>query len=220
LQDFFENARRYQKAKQAGGPGFKADLKFEAMLPVLERKLPVVITAERERAVREALDFASKQQIRVILSGVREAGDSMDEIVEKKIPIILPETLALPLEEDSLYDSVFSFPGTLYKEGVLFAFASFSDSFSRNLPYQAAAAVPFGLPRDAALRAVTLNPARIWGVDDKLGSIEKGKWADLVLADGDLLEARTNVMRLWIRGREVKLDNRHSELYQRYLNRP
>jgi imidazolonepropionase-like amidohydrolase len=220
MNDFFEQSRRYQQAKAAHDASFKEDLKYEAMIPVLEGKLPVMIVAERERAIREAIAFAGKQKIRIVLAGIREPGRALADLKAKNIPVIVGPTLALPLEEDDSYDAAFTFPGELLKAGVQFAFGTFNTAFSRNLPYQAATAVAFGLPREEALKAVTINAARIWGVGDQIGSLEKGKWADIMLTDGDPLETRTQVRRLWIRGKDVDLSNRHTRLYEKYLNRP
>lgn len=223
LTQFFENARRYQRAKSSSGVEVKTDLKFEAMLPVLEGRLPVMITASREREIREALEFAQQQKIKIILAKVREVRGNLEKIKEHKVPVVLGETLALPIQEDDSYDSQFSLPGELQKAGVLFAFGTFDEAANftdRNLPYNAAAAVPFGLPQDAALKALTINAARIWGVDDKIGSIEKGKWADLILTDGDPLETQTQILRMWIQGRAVSLESKHTLLYEKYRNRP
>lgn len=220
IADFFEQARRYQKAKAEGDPSLKSDLRLEAMIPVLEGKVPVLIQAEREKAIREAIEFADKQKIRLILADVREPGTAVEEIRKKGIPVILGPTLELPLDEDDPYDSAFTLAGELHRAGVKFAFGSFGNQFARNLPYQAANAVAFGLPYHAALRAVTLTAAEIWGVADRIGSIDKGKIADLVVTDGDLLETKTQVKHLFISGKAVSLETRHTRLYQRYLNRP
>lgn len=221
LHLFFEDARRYQKAKAAGGPGFLVDRKLEAMLPALDGKLPVMITAERKREIAEALAFARRENLRVILADCREfTPDLLKEIKERNIPVILGESLTMPLDEDDAYDSQFRLASELRRAGILFAFATFNSSAVRNLPYQAAAAVPFGLEREDALKAVTLNAARIWDVEDRVGSVEKGKWADLVLTDGDLLETRTQIKQMWIQGRPVNLANRHTQLSDRYLARP
>lgn len=220
LHDYFEQARRYQKAKAAGGPGFRMDHKLDAMIPVLDRKLPVIVTAARTRAIREALDFADKEKIRIVLAGVTEGGEVLAEIKKRNVPVILAPTLALPLGEDSPYDSRFALSAELHKQGVLFAFATFDSADVRNLPYQAAAGVGFGLPAEEALKAITLNPAKIWGIDDKIGSIEKDKWADLILTDGDPLEIRTQVKQMFIRGKAVSLENKHKSLYDKYLARP
>ncbi len=220
LREFFEQARRYQQAKRASGPGFERDLQFEAMIPVLEGKLPLMITAARERTIREALDFISGQKIRAILAGIREPGELLARIKEMEIAVILGRTHFLPLEADDPYDAQYTLPVELHRAGIRFAFGTFDDSNSRNLPYQAAAAVPFGLPPDEALKAVTIHAAEIWGVADRVGSLEEGKWADLIVTDGDPLETRTQIRQMFIRGQPVSLESKHTRLYEKYLSRP
>lgn len=220
LSDFFESARRYRQAKDGHEPGFQTDLKYEAMIPVLEGKLPVMVSAVRERAIRDALQFADKQKIRIVLAGPREFGKTLADVKARGIPVIAGPTLALPLDEDDPYDAAFTLPSEMYKAGIKFAFGSFNVQFSRNLPYQAAAAVGFGLPYQEALKALTLNAAEIWGVSGELGSIDKGKWADLMLTDGDPLEAKTQIRQLFIKGRAVDVSNKHTRLYEKYMNRP
>lgn len=220
LRELFEQARRYQKAKLANAAGFETDLKLEAMLPVVEGKLPLVARAVRERAIREAIAFAEKEKVRLVLAEASEAWKVAQEIKAKNIPVILGPTLSLPLEEDDPYDKAYALPAELHKAGVKFAFGTFSTSASRNLPYQAAMAAAFGLPYEEALKAVTLYAAEIWGVSDLIGSIEKNKWADLIVTDGDPLETRTQIKQLFIQGRAVDLDNKHRRLYEKYMKRP
>lgn len=220
LGEFFEQARRYQQAKKSGSTGLQPDLKFEAMLPVLEGRMPVMVQAARERAVRDAIQFADQQKIKIVIAGAREFGKTLSDLKARSIPVIAAPTLELPLNEDDPYDSAYTLPSELYKAGVKFAFATFSVQFARNLPYQAATAVAFGLPYREALKAVTINPAEIWGAGDQIGSIEKGKWADLMLTDGDPLEVRTQVKALYIKGRAVDLASRHTRLFDKYMNRP
>jgi imidazolonepropionase-like amidohydrolase len=220
LDEFFESARRYKAAKAAGGDGFRRDLKLESMLPVIDKTRPVMIVAERASTVKAALDFVEKQKIRAILAGVREPGDQLARIKTLGIPAIVPEVHALPLEEDDPYDSQYTLPGELHRAGIKIAFGSFDVSFSRNLPFEAAAAVAFGLPREEALKALTINPAEIWGVADRIGSIETGKWADLIITSGDPLETQTRIQHMLIRGKEVSLENKHTGLYKHYMARP
>ena len=220
MSEFFEQARAYQRRKAAGGAGFPVDRRLEAMLPVLDGKQSLMVFAPRERAVKDALAFAAKEKVKIVLAGVREAGSAVKEIAERKIPVILGETLELPLDEDAPYDSPFTLPAELHRAGVTIAFGTFSVQFARNLPFQVANAVGFGLPYEEALKAVTINAAKIWGVDDRIGSIEKGKWADLILTDGDPLEGRSQVKRMWIQGRPVSLETRHTKLYEQYGKRP
>lgn len=220
LREFFEQARRYQKAKAAHEPGFQTDLKFEAMLPVLEGKVPLVAMTPRERAIRDAVQFATDEKVRLVIADPHELGKEGPELKAKNVPAILGPTLALPENYDDPYDAAYTLPDKFYKAGVKFAFGSFTNEFSRNLPYQAATAVAFGLPYDEALKSVTINPAQIWGVADRMGSIEEGKWADLMITDGDPLETKTQVKQLFIKGKPVDLDNKQKRLYEKYLNRP
>lgn len=220
IQEFFEQARAYQAAKAASSPGFKPDLKMEAMLPVLEGKLPVMIAASREREIKEAVDWATKEKLTIVLANVRRAGKMTEELAKRKIPVILGSTFTTPLEDDDPYDEPFTLPGELHRAGVKIAFASFGTQFARNLPYQASQAVPFGLPYEEALKAVTLNAAEIWGVGDQYGSIEKGKWADLIVTDGDPLEVKTTVRMMFVKGEAVDLESKHTRLYKKYMARP
>lgn len=219
INDFFDEARRYQKAKAAHVQGFKTDLRFEAMIPVLEGKVPLMVSANRERSIRDAISFAEKQRVRIIVAGPRKVGAAAADLKAKNIPVILGPTLALPSEEDDPYDEAFSLPAELNKAGVKFAFGSFGNQFARNLGFQAANAVAFGLPVDVALKAVTINPAEIWGIADEYGSIEKGKWADLIITDGDPLEAKTQIKQEFIRGRPIDLSSKHTRLYDKYMGR-
>ena len=219
LNDFFEEARRYKTAKDAKSPEYKLDAKLEAMIPVLEGRVPLLVVAMREREIKEAIDWATQEKVRIILAGVRKPGKSLSLIASKQIPVIVSPTLAAPLEEDDPYDEPYVLPAELNKAGVKFAFGSFGNEFSRNLPYQAAMAVDFGLPYDEGLKSITLTAAEIWGVGDKYGSLEKGKVADLVVTDGDILEARTHVNMMFIAGQTVDLESRHTRLYKKYLER-
>ena len=220
LNDFFDAARQYQKERAANAAGFKRDLKMEAMIPVLEGKVPVAVTAQQERQIRDAIAFAEKQHVRMVLIQPRQALKVAAELKAKNIPVILGRTEALPENEDAPYDQAESLPGELHKAGVKFAFGTFSNEFVRNLPYNAARAVAYGLPHDEGLKAVTINAAEIWGVSDKIGSIEKGKWADLMITNGDPLETPTQIKHLYIKGQEIELTNKQIQLYERYSKRP
>src|SRR6266404_4201242 len=220
LNEFFDAARQYQKERTANAPGFRRDLKMEAMMPVLEGKVPAAVSASRERSIHDAIQFAEKQHIKIVILQPREIGKAGAELKAKNIPVILGRTEALPENEDAPYDEAFTIPAEAYKAGVKFAFGTFSNEFVRNLPYNAARAVAFGLPYDEALKAVTINAAQIWGAGDKMGSIEKGKWADLMVTTGDPLEIPTQIKYLYIKGKEVDITNKQTRLYEKYLNRP
>lgn len=224
LNTFFESARRYKQARDAKMPGFVRDLKFEAMIPALEGKEPILVTAVREREIRDALAFADKQKVKIILLDAAEAYKVTKEIKEHNVPVILGHILALPLHEDDPYDRAATTPADLQKAGILFSLGTLDGTGdtlnSRNLPYEAAQAVAFGLPEEDAMKAITTNAAQIWGVGDLMGTIEEGKLADLLVTDGDPLEAPTQVKMMFIQGKPVDLDNKQKRLYEKYLARP
>jgi imidazolonepropionase-like amidohydrolase len=219
LSDFFTAARNYQKAKTANVPGFKPDLKLDAMIPVLEGKVPLAISASRERQIQDAVKFAVAQKVKAVILQPRELGKAAADLKAANIPVIFGRVLALPNGEDDAYDQQFTLPLEAYKAGVKFAFGTFNNEFVRNLPYQAATAVAYGLPYEEALKAVTINAAQIWGVGDKIGSLQEGKVANLMVTDGDPLEIQTQVKHLIIKGKEVDLTNKQTHLYEKYLSR-
>jgi imidazolonepropionase-like amidohydrolase len=220
INDFFDDARRYKAAKAANVAGLKTDLKLEAMIPVLDGKSPLAVSAATADAIHDAVQFADRQHVRIVIMGPREIGNVGPELKQRNIPVVLGRVLALPQHEDDSYDDAMTLAARFYKAGVKFAFGTFTNQFVRNLPFEAANAVAFGLPQEEALKAVTINPAEIWGVSDKVGSIERGKLADLLVTNGDPLDVRTKIERLYIRGREIELTNKQTRLYEKYLARP
>jgi len=219
INDFFDEARRYEAAKKANLPGFTADLKLEAMIPVIDGKVPLAVSASQADAIHDAVAFADKQHVRIVIMGPKELGKEGPELKSHNIPVILGRVLALPEHHDDAYEAAMALPAEFYKAGVKFAFGTFTNQFIRNLPFEAAAAVAFGLPQDEALKAVTINPAEIWGVSDKLGSVEKGKWADLLITNGDPLEIQTKIEHVYVKGQEVDLSNKQTKLYDKFISR-
>jgi imidazolonepropionase-like amidohydrolase len=181
--------------------------------------LPLAVTARNATPIRDAVAFAEKQNVKIVILQPREIGKVAPLLKEKKVPVILGRVLALPDEEDDPYDEAFTLPAEAYKAGLKFAFGTFTNEFVRNMPYQAAVSVAFGLPYDEALKAVTLNAAEIWGVADKIGSIDKGKIADLMITDGDPFDVRTQIRNLFINGKEITLSNKQIRLYEKYMSR-
>jgi imidazolonepropionase-like amidohydrolase len=219
INEFFDDARHYKAAKDAKTPGLKVDLKLEAMIPVLERKVPVAVSAASPETIKDAIKFADKQGVRIVIMGPRELGDAAPELKSHNIPVILGRVLALPEHEDDSYDQAMALANQFYKAGVKFAFGTFNNEFVRNLPFEAAAASGFGLPQDEALKAITINPSEIWGKSDQLGSVEKGKVADLLITNGDPLEIQTKIEHLFIKGQEVPLTNKQTRLFEKYSGR-
>jgi len=220
LGEFFEQARRYQKAMAARAPDFRRDLRLEAMIPVLEGLEPIAIRAERERSIRDAVAFADEEKVKIIIVDPREIGGTGPLLKERHIPVILGRAFQLPMRDDDPYDAPYTLAAQFYRAGVKVCFGTFDVQFARNVGFEAAQAAAFGLPRDVALRALTINSAEILGVGDRLGSIEKGKLGDLILTDGDPLEARTNIKQMFIAGREVSLESRHTREYEKWMKRP
>jgi imidazolonepropionase-like amidohydrolase len=219
INQFFDDARHYKAAKDAHTAGLKVDLKLEAMIPVLERKVPVAVSAATPETIKDAIKFADKQGVRIVIMGPREVGDAGPELKSHNIPVILGRVLALPEHEDDSYDQAMALANQFYKAGVKFAFGTFNNEFVRNLPFEAAAASGFGLPQDEALKAITINPAEIWGKADQIGSVEKGKVADLLITNGDPLEIQTKIEHLFIKGQEVPLTNKQTRLFEKYSGR-
>lgn len=219
LDDWMEAARRYDRAVQAGN-GTPRDLKLEALTKVTRRELPLLVQANRDRDIRSALAWAEKQNVRVVILGAGEAWKVKDELAQKQIPVIIGATQDLPNAEDRAYDEMYAQPAALHQAGVKFALSTFNSSDSRTLPYEIGNAVPYGLPQEEAIKAITLYPAQILGVADKLGTIEAGKIANLIVTDGDPLMIQTAYTHVIINGSDVSLDNRHLELYQKYRARP
>jgi imidazolonepropionase-like amidohydrolase len=228
IRDLFESARAYAKARRAQGNGGKpldSNPALEAMIPVLDGAIPVIVHAGEIRQLRSVLEWADRDRLRIVIAGEGDVWRVADELAARKIPVILTSVLSLPERRDEPYDTAYTAAAKLHEAGVEFCIASsgsgFGASMTRNLPYHAAMAAAFGLPREVALEALTLAPARILGVESALGSIEVGKSASLILTDGDPLEIRTRVERAFIDGRPVALsDNRHERLYRRYRDRP
>lgn len=221
LADYVEQARHYEQAlKSSPGVGFQRDVKLEAMAPVIRGEMPLLVFADKARQIRDAVEFCDKQKLKIILAGGREAWKEKDLLRSKSVPVILRPTLSEPSEEDDSYDRLLTQPEELRAAGIKIAFGSFDNSFARRLGQNAANAVAHGLPYDEGLKAVTLYPAQMFGLDAQLGTLEKGKVANLIVTNGDPLDVTTDVRYLFIKGQLTSTDNKQKALYEKYLNRP
>jgi imidazolonepropionase-like amidohydrolase len=196
----------------------KHDLKLEALLPYLEGKKSIVLAAESPSDLETAVGLAREFNLKFVLNHVSHSQPLLDYVASLKVPVIVGPIYETPKPEDR-YDAVYSLPAQLYKRGVKIAFASFDAHNVRNLPYQAGFATAFGLPYDEALKAITLNPAEIWGVADKLGSLDVGKTANVVVANGDPLDLKTDVKQVFIEGHEIPMASRQTRLRDEYSGR-
>lgn len=221
LADYVEQARHYSQLLQnAGNANFRRDVKLEAMAPVVRGEVPVLVFAEKERQIRDSVEFCDKQKLKMILAGGAEAWRVKDLLRSKNVPVILGPTTGEPPQEDDPYDRLLTQPEELRAAGVKIAFASFDNSFARRLGQQAANAVAHGLAYEEGLRAVTLYPAQMFGLDAQLGTLETGKVANLIVTNGDPLDVTTDVRYLFIKGQLTSTDNKQKDLYEKYRNRP
>ncbi len=199
-----------------GGASCKRDMKLEALVPYLQGKKPVVLMARQAEEVITAVGIAREFNLKVVLSRVDLATTIVDQIAALKVPVIVGPIYTFPADEER-YDAVYKLPAELAKRGVKIAFASYSDDHNaRNLPYAAGHAVAYGLPYEEALRAVTLNPAEMFGMADKLGSLDVGKAANVVIANGDPLDVKTDIKRIFIAGRDIPLTSKQTRLRDQY----
>jgi imidazolonepropionase-like amidohydrolase len=193
----------------------KRDLKLEALLAYLQGKKSIVLAAQGPSDLETAVQLAREFNLKFVLNHISHSQSVLDYVASLKVPVIVGPIYETPKAEER-YDAVYSLPAQLYKRGVRIAFASFDAHNVRNLPYQAGFATAFGLPYDEALKAITLNAAEIWGVADKLGSLDVGKTANVVVANGDPLDVKTEVKAVFIEGREMPMTSRQTRLRDQY----
>ncbi|HJR59144.1 MAG TPA: amidohydrolase family protein [Vicinamibacterales bacterium] len=211
-----DQARAYAKA----GANRTTDWSLEALVPVVERKLPLIVSVTREQDIKDAVAFADRAKINIVISGAIESNYAAQLLKEKNVPVILGNVLAMPSREDNFHASTYQLAGELAQAGVRFAFSSGDNTNVRLVPFQAAMSVAWGLDREAAIRALTIGAAEILGVANRIGSLEPGKDANLFIANGDPLEVRSRVTHVVIQGRDVGIDNKHEALYRKYIARP
>jgi imidazolonepropionase-like amidohydrolase len=193
----------------------KRDLKLEALLPYLAGKKTIVLAAENPSDLETAVNLANEFKLKFVLNHISHSQPVLDYVASLKVPVIVGPIYEAP-KEDERYDAVYSLPAQLYKRGVKIVFASYSAHGVRNLPDQAGFATAFGLPYDEALKAITINAAEVWGEADKLGSLEPGKTANVVVATGDPLDVKTDVKKVFIEGNEVPMTSRQVWLKNLY----
>ena len=195
----------------------KRDLKLEALLPYLQGKKLVVLGAEEANDLQTAVALAREFNLKFVLNHISHSQPVLDYVAGLHVPVIVGPIYEDPKPEER-FDAVYSLPAQLNKRGVKIAFASYDAHNSRNLPYAAGFATAFGLPYDEALKAITINAAEIWGLADRLGSLDVGKTANVVVANGDPLDMRTDVKRVFIEGKEIPMKDRQTDLRDRYWN--
>jgi imidazolonepropionase-like amidohydrolase len=213
MRRYLDEARAYSEMRARGGAA--SDTRMEAMLPYVRGERPVVAVANDFRDIRQAVAFAGEYRLKLLLAGAADAWKVVDLLKANNVGVLYSGVHALPGRDES-YDAAFSTPEALRKAGVRFALISRSAPTAYELPWQAATATGFGLPEEDALKALTIWPAQLLGVDKELGSLEVGKIANVFISRGDPLDTRSEVRHVLIGGREISLESRHTELYQRF----
>ncbi|HYD85005.1 MAG TPA: amidohydrolase family protein, partial [Opitutus sp.] len=216
VSDYFARARAYAKA----GEGKQTDWMLEALVPIVEKRTKLYTRVNTYLDFDDALQFAETENVDlVIITNPFNAATGVDTLKGKNVSVILSEVQSLPQSDDVSHNFNYAAADVLADAGVKFAFSTGDYSNTRLLPYQAAQSVAWGLSREEALKALTINAAEILGVGAAVGSLEEGKIANLFITDGDPLEVRTNVKNVIINGRNVSLENKHLLLWQRFLGR-
>jgi imidazolonepropionase-like amidohydrolase len=224
LDEMLEEGHVYARARSRGPAHREADVRWEALGPVVDREMPVWIRAGNLAQIRAALEWTERHGLSMVLidgsdGTTGDAWRAAEELARRDIPVVV-QTTRVPARRYEPYDTAFQAPAVLQAAGVRIAFGSWSSAHSRSLPQEAARAVAYGLPREAAERALTLGACEIFGLEEKYGSLEPGKSATMILVEGDLLETRMHVVRAWIDGREIELESHHTELWKKWSSRP
>ena len=219
LDDFLVEARAYRAAREAD-QAMPTDARYEAMIPVLAGRIPVIVGANGIAQIVDALDWARRHGLRVIIRGGNDAIHVADRLVAEGVPVILTSTLDSPDRDWEGYDVAYRRAADLHAAGVTIAISGSSSALNTDrLPYEAGVAVAFGLPEEEAIRAVTLNPAAMLGLDDRIGSLEPGKHATLLVTTGSPLDTMSRIEGAYIQGRTLDLNDIQKHFFDKYMTR-
>jgi imidazolonepropionase-like amidohydrolase len=217
LNAFMAAAKDYHVKR--GANAAKPDLIYEPMRALFNKEIPAIIPANGQQGIRNAIDFGDQWGIRVVILGGGEAWRVRDLLAQKQVPVILNSLMQSPAANQP-YDEIYAQPGLLNEAGVKFAFSTGGGANARHVPLSAALAVAYGLPKDAALTALTIWPAEIFGADKDIGTVAVGKLANFVITTGDPMDMRSQIVDVFIKGRMAPDDDRHHRLYAKYKSRP
>lgn len=215
IKSFFRQAKAYLQEPTHSA----VNLKFESLKNLFNKKQKLFVHADQVKQMLIAIDFAKEFVVDVVIVGGSESFQIADLLKANNIAVILGEEHSLPATEDDDVDQPYKTPAALQKAGVLFALNDESSNTRyRNLSYNAGTAATYGLTKEQALQAITLNAAKILGIDARTGSLETGKDANIIISEGDILDMKSsNVTDAFIQGRKVSLDNKQRQLYERYM---
>ncbi|MCP4203377.1 MAG: amidohydrolase family protein [bacterium] len=230
INDTLKDARAYAKAVAAAAEGSAPapthDAKLAALGPMLAGEMPLFLYADERTQIESALDWADEQELsNIVLVTGPDAVYLADRLAESDVRVLLNGVHKLPERDWEPYDTPFTAAKRLHDAGVEFCIGDGGGGFRaphvRNLPFHAAMAAAFGLPKEVALRSVTLSAAEFLGIQDRVGSLEVGKDATFIATSGDPLEVKTRILRAWIAGDEIDFSlDRQKRLYRKYDNRP
>ena len=217
LKDFFAEARAYRDAV-AAGEEVRSDSRYAAMIPALNGEIPVVVAADGAAQINDAITWGQGEGVRIVIRGGRDAIHVADRLVSENIPVILTSTMAAPGRAYEGYDGAYSMPARLYEAGVKFAISGGAGAlYTNRLPWEAGVAVAYGLPEEEAVKAVTNNAAEFMGLDDRVGSLEAGKQATLLITTGNPLDMTTNIEQAYIQGRELDMNDIQKHFFEKYM---
>ncbi|MDT8368320.1 MAG: amidohydrolase family protein [Longimicrobiales bacterium] len=217
LRTFFADARAYRDAK-AAGERVRSDSRFEAMIPVIDGEIPVIVAADGISQINDAINWSVDEGIEIVIRGGADAIHVADRLVANDIPVILTATMSPPEREYEGYDAAYSRAAELYEAGVRFAISGGGGAaYTNRLAWEAGVAVAFGLPEREAIRAVTQNAAEIMGIGDRVGTLEPGKDATLLITTGNPLDTMTDIEQAYIQGREIDMMDIHRYFFEKYL---
>jgi len=218
IDDAWDKAELYAKIENSDE--VRSYPEIEALVPVVKGELMLFIEANAAKDILATIEWVKKRGYKkVVLTGVSEGWRVADEIAKSGLPVITGPVQAIPTRQSDSYDAAYANPGIMSKAGVKVALRTMEAENVRNLPYHAGFAASYGMGREEALKAITINAAEILGIGDQLGSIEVGKKANIFVATGDPFETATKITELFIDGYKVPMTSRQIRLYDEFLNR-
>ena len=204
----------------AAGEEVRSDSRYAAMIPALDGDIPVVVAADGAAQINDAVTWAQEEGVRVVIRGGRDAIHVADRLAASEIPVILTSTMAAPGRAYEGYDGAYTMPARLHEAGVRFAISGGSGAlYTNRLPWEAGVAVAFGLPEEEALKAVTINAAEFMGIDDRVGSLEPGKQATLLITTGTPLDMTSQIEQAYIQGRELDMMDIQKWFFEKYMTK-
>ncbi len=219
LKNYFAEARAYRDAV-AAGEQVRTDARYIAMIPALNREIPVVVSANGAAQINDAITWAKEENLRLVIRGGDDAIHVADRLRAEEVPVILTSTMDAPGRAHEGYDAAYRRAADLYQAGVKFAISGGSGSlYTDRLPYEAGVAVAFGLPEEEAVKAVTINAAELMGLDDRIGSLEPGKQATLLITTGTPLDMTSDIEQAYIQGRELDMNDIQKHFFTKYMEK-